>query len=125
MTTQDQGRELKDAYRRALATGTVARYLDAFRRGAIVRFPMWRGSLFNLDQSGFDVTNIAPSPAAAGEYQLHYYPTPHALSPKTAYGVFARMQGSTSDEDWIPVDGPWQVDKGPFDNERKPLSWQI
>lgn len=109
MTSQTEGNLLRDTYRRFLSNGGVSRYRDWFRDGRIVRFPIHGPKIPQVD-----LEPVVPSVALAGQYQLRYLE--RQMPP--SYGVYARMDDSQKDNDWVPVDGPWPVDNGPFDSER-------
>ena len=108
MTTKQEGVRLKEAYRLAQADGLVGRFFSMFREGRIVQFRI-------DEETGFsDGVTHADRIAVCGHFQLRYGPSTRADGTSNLYSVWGRLSSSTKDNDWIPVDGPWPVGAGPF-----------
>ena len=109
MTTHLEGKRLKEAYRLAQADGLVGRFFTMFREGRIVLFRIDR------DEGFSDGVKDADRLAICGHFQLRYGPSNRPDGKSNLYSVWGRLSSSTKDSDWIPVDGPWPVGSGPFD----------
>lgn len=109
MTTQREGTRLKEAYRLAQCEGLVAQYARKLGYGEIVQFRIDQETGFSDGLKGDDRL------AVCGQFQLRYGPSTRPDGKSNLYSVWGRLSSSTSDADWIPVDGPWPVGAGPFD----------
>ena len=112
MTTQTEADQLKEAYRRARNARDVARNYERFRRGAIVLFRIEREPVYSPVSEGLERPPV-------GQFQLRYGPPQTPDGKSNLYCVYGRLDGSTKDDDWVPVDGPWPVGDGPFDTRRE------
>ena len=109
MTTHREGTRLKEAYRLAQCEGLVGRFFSMFRAGRIVQFRI-------DEETGFsDGAAESDRLAVCGHFQLRYGPSNRPDGTSNLYSVWGRLSSSTKDDDWIPVDGPWPVGAGPFD----------
>ena len=114
MTTRREAARLKEAYRLALNGKDVARYYEMFRRGRVVLFRIQN----ELPPFSLDEPVAFNGLRSTGQFQLRYGPPTSPDGTSNLYCVYGRLDGSTKEDDWVPVDGPWPVGDGPFDGRR-------